>query len=165
MQIVGRKTWLIETAFAAAEAGHLFPQHAACEAALESAYGASQLAREGNNLFGMKQHAHSEYGTISLPTREWSPAHEYFQLISAEWIKYPSVAACFKDRMATLQRLSALYPHYAKALSAGAGDVFVVEVSQTWSTDPRRAQKALAIFDQFFKQEQSAQTFAQGETK
>jgi uncharacterized FlgJ-related protein len=39
----------------AVKASHPFPQMAACEAALESSWGNSQLAREGNNLFGMNQ--------------------------------------------------------------------------------------------------------------
>ena len=50
---------------AAAQARHVFPEMAACEAALESGFGKSGLAREDNNLFGMKQHPHPVYGTHS----------------------------------------------------------------------------------------------------
>jgi flagellum-specific peptidoglycan hydrolase FlgJ len=44
---------------------------AACEAALESTWGASELATKGNNLFGQKQQVHPEFGTLHIPTREF----------------------------------------------------------------------------------------------
>lgn len=141
-----QKQFLQLAAAAAEKAGHLFPEQAACEAALESSFGASLLAIRGNNLFGMKQHQHPEYGTLSLPTREfengrWIPA-------TADWVDYPDWAACFEDRMATLTRLAKIYPHYAAAIAASSGTTFVTEVSQTWSTDPQRAAKVLAIYDE-----------------
>ena len=66
MILPANKAWLIATAEAAKTGGHIFPEMAACEAGLESGhpdpqtgytmYGQSELAREGNNLFGTKQH-------------------------------------------------------------------------------------------------------------
>lgn len=142
---------------AARAAGHLYPEMAACEAALESAWGSSQLARSANNLFGMKQHQHPIFGTLSLPTREFIGVDKERQMTvqdgkldgwiatSADWVKYPDFVSCFRDRMATLQRLAPKFPHYAAALSAKTGEEFVREVSQTWSTDPHRADKVLMI--------------------
>jgi flagellum-specific peptidoglycan hydrolase FlgJ len=130
---------------AALNADHVWPEMAACEAALESGYGLSQLAREDNNLFGMKQHLHPLYGTHVLPTRECLAGE--WKTCSASWVKYPDWKSCFEDRMATLRRLAPKYPHYAAALAAPTGTGYIYEVSRTWSTDPERATKVLAIYD------------------
>lgn len=132
----------------AAKANHPFPPMAACEAALESGWGHSQLAREGNNLFGMKQHAHAVFGTMTLPTSEFLDG-KWVTVPGANWVKYPDLASCFADRLATLQRLSNAYPHYAAALKAEDAQTFVTEVSKTWSTDPNRAQKIIGIYAEY----------------
>lgn len=138
----------LETASAAAAAGGcIWPDFMACEAALESGFGRSTLAREDNNLFGMKQHKHAVYGTVSLPTEEFIGGH--MQRVSADWVKYPTISACFADRMDTLRRLAPAYEHYADALAAHDGPTFVREVSKTWSTDPARALKVLTIYKQW----------------
>ena len=139
-----QKEFLDRATAAATQAAHPFPRMAAAEAALESGYGLSGLAREDNNLFGMKQHLHPLYGTQSLPTKEfeqgqWIP-------VTAEWVKYPDWATCFFDRVHTLVNLSHGYPHYAAALQAPNAEIYIREVSQTWSTDPQRADKCLAIY-------------------
>jgi len=92
-------------------AGTFSPNMAACEAAEESNYGQSALARMTNNLFGMKQHQHPVYGTISLPTREFLGGS--WKVVSANFVEYPDIKTCFQDRMATLKHLSGSYPHYA----------------------------------------------------
>jgi flagellum-specific peptidoglycan hydrolase FlgJ len=139
----------LRTAFlAAAAAQHLFPEHAACEAALESSWGMSRLAREACNLFGQKQ-AHPPLpgtGTISMLTREFIRGE--WTSVDAEWVKFRSLQACFEGRMQLLRRLSSAYSHYASALQAKSGEEFVTEVSKSWSTDPARAKKVLAIYDQ-----------------
>ena len=142
----GDLQWLKDT-IAAATAQHIFPVMAGCEAALESDYGQSTLSKEGNNLFGMKQHIHPVFGTLSLPTKEfledrWVPA-------VSGWVEYPNIPSCFKDRMDTLIRLAPYYPHYAKALMAPTPQVYVQQVSQSWSTDPERANKVLQIYTEF----------------
>lgn len=129
----------------AVNAQHIFPEMAACEAALESGYGHSVLALQDNNLFGMKQHQHPIYGTHSLPTREF--LSNQWVTLNSNWIVYPDWQTCFADRMATLKRLASVYPHYAAALAAASGTTYVNEVSRTWSTDPERANKVLAIYD------------------
>jgi flagellum-specific peptidoglycan hydrolase FlgJ len=131
---------------AARQAGHVFPEMAACEAALESGFGHSQLATQDRNLFGMKQHLHPIYGTHSLPTREF--LSDQWVTINTNWIVYPDWQSCFADRMATLQRLASVYPHYKTALGAGSGTTYVMEVSRSWSTDPERGEKVLAIYDE-----------------
>ncbi len=130
---------------AAVNAHHVFPEMAACEAAEESTFGHSLLASQDNNLFGMKQHTHPIYGTVSLPTREFLNGE--WETVEANWIRYADWQECFEDRMATLLRLAKIYPHYAAALDAKNGEDYVRQVSQTWSTDPKRADKVLAIYN------------------
>ena len=139
--------FLTKAAAAARASGHLFPEYAACEAALESGWGMSHLAVEANNLFGQKQ-AHPPLpgtDTVSLPTREF--LHGAWVVVQANWVKFPDWAACFKERMALLQSLSEVWPHYKTALSATTGEQFITEVSKTWSTDPARAGKVLSVYD------------------
>ena len=132
-------------AYAAAQAsGHIFPDWAACEAALESAWGTSRLDLADNNLFGMKQHQHPEYGTVNMPTRE--EVNDKWVVVDAAFIVYPDWVACFTDRMETLRRLAPYYPHYENALCASSGIIFVTEVSITWATDKERAAKVQAIY-------------------
>jgi flagellum-specific peptidoglycan hydrolase FlgJ len=148
--------FLQDATYQAKLSGHIFPAMAACEAALESTYGASGLAKSDNNLFGMKQHKHPVFGTHSLPTREWvgvdkdtDSVKDGWIVVNAAWVSYPTWSDCFADRMATLQRLASVYPHYKAALDAPDAGSFVVEVSKTWSTDPNRGAKVLEIYNAF----------------
>ena len=142
-----QKQFLDRAAAEAVKANHPFPQMAACEAALESSYGQSELARAGNNLFGMKQHQHQEYGTMNLPTREFLLGQ--WRQVLAAWIAYPDWRACFADRLATLERLAPVFPHYKAAIEARDAQTYITEVSKTWSTDPLRGQKVLSIYQEY----------------
>jgi flagellum-specific peptidoglycan hydrolase FlgJ len=140
--------FLRQASAAARAAEHIFPDYAACEAALESAWGQSRLARDANNLFGQKQSLDEAngVGTISMPTHEF--LHGQWVTLTAHWARFADQAACFRARMALLRRLERSYPAYARALAATTGEVFIEEVSRAWSTDPQRAAKVLAIHRQ-----------------
>ena len=144
------RSWVLQTANEALEAKHIFPCMAACEAALESAFGNSALAKEAHNLFGLKAHKSltGTFNTVSLPTKEFLGGN--WMEVSAEWMKYDTLADCFADRMATLMRLRDVYPHYRAALTASGPEIYISEVSKTWSTDPNRAEKCLAIYREIF---------------
>ena len=142
-----QREFLAQATAEAIKANHPFAQMAACEAALESNWGKSELAREGNNLFGMKQHAHAVYGTMTLPTREFLGGE--WKTVGANWVNYPDWRACFADRLATLERLSNAYSHYAAALRAPDAQTYIQEVSRTWSTDPERGNKVLSVYQDF----------------
>jgi flagellum-specific peptidoglycan hydrolase FlgJ len=151
-----QKQFLDAAATQAVKANHPFAQMAACEAALESTWGHSELAREANNLFGMKQHSHPIYGTMSLPTREWAvPSGDTHKIdgrwivVNANWVKYPDWRACFCDRLATLERLSNAYPHYKAALEAKDARTYIISVSESWSTDPERALHVQGIYEEY----------------
>jgi flagellum-specific peptidoglycan hydrolase FlgJ len=140
--------FLAKACAAARVAGHVWPEFAACEAALESAWGGSALAVEANNLFGQKQ-SHPAIGeTLTLPTREF--IRDAWVTVQAQWVKFASWNECFAERMSLLRRLSAEYPHYAEALAATTGEAYVTAVSKSWSTDPARAEKVLAVHRQHF---------------
>ncbi len=140
---------------AALAAGHIFPEYAACEAALESTWGQSRLAREANNLFGQKQSADAQSdiatpgadaGVLAMPTQEF--LHGRWVTVIAQWARFTDAAACFRARMALLRRLEHSYPAYGRALASTTGEAFIEEVSRAWSTDPQRAAKVLAIHRQ-----------------
>lgn len=148
-----QRQFLMRATAEATKANHPFPEMAACEAALESTWGNSELAREDCNLFGMKQHSHPIYGTHNLPTREFvgvekdtDAVKDGWITVTARWVHYPDWASCFADRLATLERLSNAYPHYKAALEAKDPETYILEVSRTWATDPGRAQKVLALY-------------------
>ena len=143
-----KEDFLTQAKQAAMNIGVSWPGYWAAEAALESNYGQSQLAERADNLFGMKAHAHTApEDTLELPTHEWVDG----QMVPtvAHWMKYEDWEDCLRDRMATLVRLSSTYPHYAAALNASDGPTFINEVSKTWSTDPERAEKVLAIYNEY----------------
>jgi flagellum-specific peptidoglycan hydrolase FlgJ len=143
-----QKDWTEKTFTSACLSGHIFPYMAACEAALESRFGESQLAREGNNLFGMKKHQHNLYGVLALPTKEFTRFG--WTEVDAEWEKYDSLEKCFEDRMSTLNRLRSMYTEYELALTANNETKYIVSVSLRWSTDPQRAIKVMDLRREIF---------------
>ena len=74
--------------------------------------------------------------------------------VQAQWAVFESLTACFAARMALLRRLSPEYPNYAAALKAGTPEDFVTLVSKSWSSDPRRAEKVLAVYQEAKSQPQ-----------
>ncbi len=142
-----QRDWLTSIAEQAKEAQHVFPEMAACEAAEESRFGESRLAKEDNNLFGLKVHWHNVYDSVSLPTKEFLDGS--WQVLNQNFEKYATLQECFEDRMKTLTRLAPHFAHYAEALVAKTPQEYVRCVSASWSTDPQRAQKVQAIYDDF----------------
>jgi flagellum-specific peptidoglycan hydrolase FlgJ len=136
--------FLQKEAGAAATASHLWPEFAACEAAVETAWGTSRLYLQGCNIFGEKQHEQPIFKTVTLPTREMEAGQ--WITVDAAFIWFPTTIESFVSRMKTLRRLAATYPEYAAALAATSGEDFVTQVSKRWSTDPQRAVKVLEIY-------------------
>ena len=140
--------FLTKAAAAARAAQHIFPEYAACEAALESAWGSSTLAREANNLFGQKQSHPPRGNSFALDTREFLSGE--WVTVPAQWMIFVDWEASFAERMAVLRGSQMMFPHYRAALLAQTGDQFIEQVSQSWSTDPERAQKVLSVFRDHF---------------
>src|SRR5580658_6803778 len=122
--------FLAKAVFAAQKAGHVWPEFAACEAALESAWGGSELAVHANNLFGQKQSHPPLEGTMTLvmPTREF--LRDAWVTVRAEWVKFADWDASFAGRMRLLGDLAGRYPHYAEAIIAKTGEAYVTAVSK-----------------------------------
>lgn len=128
---------------AALASGVPFPNAQACEVMVETTWLTSELGVADDNLFGMRQHQHPVFGTVNLPTNEFLGGH--WVRVNADFVKYPSMEACFQDRMATLKNLAPHYPHYAAALAANTPEEFLTQVSLTWSTGPTRGAQCIAI--------------------
>jgi flagellum-specific peptidoglycan hydrolase FlgJ len=129
---------------AAKDGGHIWPEYAACEAALESGWGTSKLARVANNLFGQKD-GKEDYPNVGIPTKEWIKGK--MVTVDAMWPVFPDWKTSFEERMALLHRVGS----YAKALAAKDGETFVQLVSHVWATDPERGNKVLSIYRKHFK--------------
>ncbi len=109
------------------------------QAALESAWGKSQLAAEANNYFGIK--AHGGQPAIALPTTEIVAAAPV--RVTARFARYESMGECFRERDAIIARV----PLYAEARAAAADpEAFTRALAKHWATDPRYAEKVLAIY-------------------
>jgi flagellum-specific peptidoglycan hydrolase FlgJ len=148
MNLTEQDSFLRQATAAATAAGHIFPGYAACEAALESNWGQSLLAREANNLFGQKQSAPPVAGTltVALPTQEF--VRGAWITVPAHWVCFRTLEGCFRARMALLEQARHIHSAYECALRAATGEEFVEQVSRAWSTDPQRAAKVLAIHRQ-----------------
>ena len=155
-----RQAFLDAAMKAAEEAGHPWAEYAACEAALESNWGRSMLARKANNLLGQKQGSKFPlpYPCCNLQTEEVRPQGHPGQgrpltggrvMEQAVWPVFPDWKTCFAERMALLKRLPS---RYGAALAATSGEEFVRQVSLSWATDPERGGKVLAIHRQYFEQ-------------
>ena len=140
--------FLPKAAEAARAGGHIFPEYAACEAALESAWGGSALAVQANNLFGQKQSHPPRGASLPMPTHEF--LNGAWVTVTADWMIFSDWQSCFSERMAMLQRLAGQFPQYRAALAAETGEQFVTSVSLRWSTDPGRGGKVLNLFHRHF---------------
>ena len=141
-QVAAHKAFYV----AALASKHIFPEAAAAEACLESTWATSKLYVQGLNIFGEKQDArHPRYDTLSMLTKEYM--NNIWKTVNAQWVKYPTVADSFDDRMQTLFRLAPLkgYEHYKAALAATTPEQYLTEVSAKWSTDPERGAKCISI--------------------
>lgn len=79
----------------------LNPAVATAQAALESQWGNSTLAQEGNNLFSIKTGMSWAGETIILPTKEWKyPTGWRMEMVV--WRKYKDWTACIRDYAAII---------------------------------------------------------------
>ena len=112
------------------------------EAALESGWGASQLATQGMNLFGVKADP-SWYGEVlTLNTREF--LHGTWVMVPARWRKYADWQTCMDDHAAFLHQNR----RYESCFLCATGDAFAKAVAQAgYATDPDYAAKLTSIID------------------
>jgi flagellum-specific peptidoglycan hydrolase FlgJ len=108
------------------------------QAALESNWGQSKLSNEANNYFGIK--AHGNQNRIQMPTNECEKGKKV--VIKAEFAKYLSMLDCFEYRDEILAQ-GACYAGARERLGDEAA--FIVEIAKHWATDPKYAEKLLAV--------------------
>ncbi len=109
------------------------------QAALESAWGQSQLARLAHNYFGIK--AHGKLPWIEMPTTEVQGGAAV--KVRAYFARYDSIEACFEDRDRLLARLAV----YAEARACARDpQAFIRALAKHWATDLQYAEKLLAVY-------------------
>jgi flagellum-specific peptidoglycan hydrolase FlgJ len=111
------------------------------QAALESNWGQSQLARDANNYFGIK--AHGAHERVAYPTFECMNGRTV--RVTAEFARYASMEECFADR----DRLILSLECYAAARRAKDDpEAFARALAGHWATDPKYAEKLIAVWKQ-----------------
>lgn len=114
------------------------------QAALESAWGESGLARNGNNLFGIKADSLWRGETLTMNTREFIKGQ--WVVVPALWRKYPSWQASTQDHAAFLRRNK----RYAACFACTTGKAFAREVAKAgYATDPAYADKLISMIDKY----------------
>ena len=111
------------------------------QAALESNWGNSKLSVEAHNYFGIK--AHGKHERIQMTTNEFEKGANV--VIKAEFAKYLSMLKCFQCRDGILAR-GASYAGAREKLGDEAG--FIEELARHWATDPKYAEKLLAVLSE-----------------
>lgn len=109
------------------------------QAALESAFGNSQLSRQAHNYFGIK--AHGGLPSVEFRTHEFEGGR--MVRVAARFARYDSMESCFADRDRLISRLSV----YADARAvAGDPEAFIRALARHWATDPKYADKLLGLY-------------------
>lgn len=131
----------------------IVPAIAAAQAALESAWGASELAREANNLFGIKAGKTWEGPVYRLPTREFDPEKGWYT-VYADFRAYEDWTACFRD-YGDIIATRPWFKDAAEAAVRGDPEGFLNGLlarpgrEPGWATDPAYKDKVLDIARRF----------------
>ncbi len=113
------------------------------QAALESAWGESSLAKAGNNLFGIKADSLWRGQTLTLNTKEFIKGQ--WVVVPALWRKYPSWQASIDDHAAFLKR----NPRYKACFACTSAPAFAKALAQAgYATDPTYADKVIGLIKQ-----------------
>jgi flagellum-specific peptidoglycan hydrolase FlgJ len=114
------------------------------QAALESGWGESGLAKRAKNLFGIKADRSWAGQRITLNTREF--LNQQWAVIPADWRAYPDWQACLVDHGQFLRSNK----RYAVCFSCTTGKAFAQAVAKAgYATDPRYADKLIAMIDKY----------------
>ena len=112
------------------------------EAALESGWGSSQLAKQGKNLFGVKATQGWTGETLTMRTREF--IHGEWVVVPALWRKYDDWLGCIEDHAAFLIN----NPRYKACFDCTDGKGFTRAVAAAgYASDPDYAKKVCSVID------------------
>lgn len=110
------------------------------QAALESAWGESGLAKTGNNLFGIKADSRWRGETLTLNTREFTKGQ--WVVVSAKWRKYASWQSSIDDHANFLRQ----NPRYEPCFACLTADAFARALLKAgYATDPSYADKVISV--------------------
>ena len=113
------------------------------QAALESAWGESGLAKAGNNLFGIKADSLWRGQTLTMNTKEFIKGR--WVVVPALWRNYPSCQASIDDHAAFLKR----NPRYKACFACTSAPAFARALSQAgYATDPTYSDKVIGLMTQ-----------------
>ena len=113
------------------------------QAALESGWGESALAKMGNNLFGIKADSLWRGQTLTMNTKEFIKGQ--WVVVPALWRKYPSWQASIDDHAAFLKRNS----RYKACFACTSAPAFAKALAQAgYATDPMYADKVIGVMKQ-----------------
>ena len=124
----------------------VLPSVTAAQAILESGWGASELAKKGNNLFGIKGSYNGQ--SIYFYTQEWDGNH--YITVKAAFRKYPNWSASVEDHGAFLVE----NPRYKNLL--GVTDyrrVTALLQQDGYATDPHYASQLISIIHSNYLQD------------
>ncbi len=114
------------------------------QAALESGWGESGLAKRAKSLFGIKADRSWTGQRITLNTREF--LNKQWVVIPADWRAYPDWQTCLVDHGQFLCRNK----RYAACFACTTGKAFAQAVAKAgYATDPRYADKLIAMIDKY----------------
>ena len=98
------------------------------------------MARNGNNLFGIKAVSLWRGQTLTLNTKEFIKGQ--WVVVPALWRKYPSWQASIDDHAAFLKR----NPRYKACFLCTTAPAFAMALMQAgYATDPEYANKLIAV--------------------
>ena len=114
------------------------------QAALESGWGTSSLARDGKNLLGVKADPAWHGEVLYINTREF--LNGAWTTVAARWRKYTDWQDCMDDHAAFLHQNR----RYAACFDCITGKLFAKTVAKAgYATDPDYAAKLISIIDQY----------------
>jgi flagellar rod assembly protein/muramidase FlgJ len=114
------------------------------QAALESAWGDSGLAKAGNNLFGIKADSRWRGETLTMNTREFIKGQ--WLVVPAKWRKYGSWQASIDDHAAFLRG----NPRYRPCFLCQTTEAFArALLTAGYATDPGYADKLINMIDKY----------------
>lgn len=116
------------------------------QAALESAWGESLLAKQANNLFGVKADKSWRGEVLTMPTRE--VLNGKWVTVNARWRKYKTHSECVDDHA----RFFHTNPRYAACFACKTAEGFAIEVARAgYATDPAYGAKLVATIKSLYK--------------
>ncbi|MGB3068306.1 MAG: glycoside hydrolase family 73 protein [Ottowia sp.] len=113
------------------------------QAALESAWGESGLAKTGNNLFGIKADSRWRGEILTLQTKEFIRGQ--WVVVPAKWRKYASWQESIDDHAAFLKQ----NPRYQPCFQCLKAEAFAQALAKAgYATDPGYADKVIGLMNQ-----------------